>query len=108
MRSLHWHLHVGHRREGLLYAGQGGGESQQCAHPQRHPGRGRLVVYPEGEPGHDHDHDAGDVHCDHEVREFPGEDKVDLETAVLPSGCLDITVVLPSPGKSYLVGLFQV
>ena len=92
-------LHVGHWRERLLYAGQGGGESQQSAHAQRDPGRGRLVVDPEGEPGDDDDHDAGDVHGDQEVGQLPGEHQVHLEAAVLPGGRLDIAVVLTRPAQ---------
>ena len=73
-------LHVSHWWERLLDAGEGGGESQQSAHAQGHPGRGGLVVDPEGEPGDDDDHDAGDVHGHQEVGQFPGEDQVNLET----------------------------
>ena len=100
---MDWHLHVGHRRERLLYAGQGGGESQQSAHAQRYPGRGRLVVDPEGEPGDDDDHDAGDVHGDQEVRELPGEDQVHLETAVLPcSQCGPLSLVEIKRGSALI------
>ena len=93
------YLHVGHRGERLLYAGQGGGESQEGAHPQRHPGRGGLVVDPEGEPGDEDDDDAGDVHGDQEVGELPGEHEVHLETAVLPGGGAHVAVILPGPAE---------
>ena len=95
-------LHVGHWRERLLDAGEGGGEGQEGAHAQRHPGRGGLVVDPEGEPGDEDDDDAGDVHGDQEVGQLPGEHQVHLETAVLPGSREDIAVVLPHPAHSLL------
>ena len=73
-------LGVGDWREALLGLSVLGGQSQQAGHPQRHPGRGGLVVDPEGEPGDDDDDEAGDVHGHQEVGQLPGEDQVNLET----------------------------
>ena len=55
------------------------------------------MVDPEGEPGDEDDHDAGEVHGDEEVAELPGEDQVHLEAAVVPGGGLDVAVVLAGP-----------
>ena len=55
------HLGVGHRREGTVDTGGGGGHGQQGRDGQRHPGRGRLVVQPEGHPGYADRHEGWDV-----------------------------------------------
>ena len=54
-------LGVGHWGQTPLDRAHGGGHGQQGGHPQGHPGWYRLVVQPEGEPGHQHDHEARDV-----------------------------------------------
>ena len=93
------YLCVGHRWEAALYAGHGGGHGQEGGHLQgggvhctlelvrsdyrdRDPGWGGLEVDPEGEPGHDDDHGAGDVDGDDVEGELPGELEVHLEAAV--------------------------
>ena len=63
-------LGVGHRGEGVVDAGRGGGHGQQGRDGQHHPGRGRLVVQPEGHPGHTDRHEGGDVDCEDVVREL--------------------------------------
>ena len=66
------------------------------------------MINPECEPGHDHDHGAGDVHGDHVVGELPGEHQVHLEAAVLPGVGGHVTVVaaehleLEAPGKTHV------
>ena len=66
-------LGVGHRGEGVVDAGRGGGHGQQGRDGQHHPGRGRLVVQPEGHPGHTDRHEGGDVDGEHVVAELPLE-----------------------------------
>ena len=44
-----------------------GGESEEGGHPQRHPGRHRLRLDPEADPGHHHDQTGWDVGVKHEV-----------------------------------------
>ena len=44
----------------------------------------RLVVEPEGHPGHGDSHGAGHVHGDYEEGELTGEHEVYLEAGVLP------------------------
>ena len=63
-------LGVGHRGEGVVDAGRGGGHGQQGRDRQHHPGRGRLVVQPEGHPGHTDRHEGRDVDCEDVVREL--------------------------------------
>ena len=76
------HLGVGHGGQGPLDAAHSGGHGEKCRHSQRHPGRHRLVVQPEGEPGHHHDHEAGDVDGDDVEGELPGEHQVNPQAAV--------------------------
>ena len=45
----------------------------------------RFVINPEWEPGHDDDHQSGEVDGDDVVADLPGEEKVHLQAAVLPS-----------------------
>ena len=43
------------------------------------------MINPEWEPGHDDDHQSGEVDGDDVVADLPGEQKVHLQAAVLPS-----------------------
>ena len=45
----------------------------------------RLVVQPEGEPGDNHDHEAGDIDGDNVEGELSGKDQVYSETTVFSS-----------------------
>ena len=60
-------LDVGDGRQRLLTVGVLGGESEEGGHPQRHPGRHRLRLDPEADPGHHHDQTGRDVGVKHEV-----------------------------------------
>ena len=60
-------LGVGHGWEAVVDAGSGGGHGQQGRDGQHHPGGGRLVVQPEGHPGHADGHEGGDVDGEHVV-----------------------------------------
>ena len=62
------HLGVGHRRQGAVNTGGGGGHGQQGGDGQRHPGRGGLVVQPEGHPGDTDRHEGGYVDGEDVVR----------------------------------------
>ena len=75
-------LGVGHGGQGVLYAGLGGGHRQQGRHSQRHTGRHRLVVQPEGHPGHGDRHGAGHVHRHYEERQLAGEQELDSQAGV--------------------------
>ena len=66
-------LCVGDGRQGAVDGGGGGGHSEQRGDGERHPGRGRLVVQPEGHPGHADRHEGRDVDGEHVVAEL--EDK---------------------------------
>lgn len=79
-----------------LNAGHGGVDGEESGHTEVDPGRSWLVVYPEWEPGHDDDHHGGQVDGDDVVGHLPGEQQVDLQTTVLPSGGLDITILIAS------------
>ena len=70
------HLGVGHRRQGAVNAGGGGGHGQQGRDGQHHPRRGGLVVQPEGHPGHADCHEGRDVDGEHVVAELPLEHHV--------------------------------
>ena len=61
-----------------------GGHGQEGGDAQRDPGGDGVLVQPEGDPGHDDQHTAGDVDGDEIVGELPLEDELHLETAVLP------------------------
>ena len=67
------HLGVGHRRHRRVDARCGGGHGQQGGDGQRYPGRGGLVVQPEGHPGDTDDHEGGDVDGDDVVGDLPLE-----------------------------------
>ena len=43
------------------------------------------MINPEWEPGHDDDHQSGEVDGDDVVADLPGEQKVHLQATVLPS-----------------------
>ena len=75
-------LGVGDWGQGVLDAGLGGGHRQEGRHSQRHPGRHRLVVQPEGHPGDRHRHGARHVDGDDEEGELSGEEKFDSQTGV--------------------------
>ena len=64
------HLGVGHRRHGGVNAGRGGGHCQQGRDGEGHSGRGRLVVQPEGHPGHADGHEGRDVDGEDVVRQL--------------------------------------
>ena len=70
MLVLTSHLGVRHWRQGAVDAGGGGGHRQQGGDGQRHPGRGRLVVQPEGHPGDADRHEGGDVDGEDVVRQL--------------------------------------
>ena len=76
------HLGVSHGRQGVVDAGGGGGHGQQGRDGQHHPGRGRLVVQPEGHPGHGDRHGAGHVHRHYEERQLAGEQELDSQAGV--------------------------
>ena len=75
-------LGVGNRGERPVHPGYLGGHGQQGRHPQRHPGRHRPVVQPEGDPGDDDQHAGGNVDGEQVVRELALEDEDNLETTV--------------------------
>ena len=75
-------LGVGDWWEAALDGAHGGGHGQEGGHPQGHPRRHRLVVQPEGEPGDEDDHEAGDVDGEDVEGELPGEHQVHLQAAV--------------------------
>ena len=58
------HLNVGHRRHRGVNGGGGGGHGEQRGDGERHPGRGGLVVQPEGHPGHADDHERRNINGD--------------------------------------------
>ena len=61
-----------------------GGHGEEGGDAQRHPGRDGVLVQPEGDPGDNDQHAAGDVDGDEIVGELPLEDQLHLEAAVLP------------------------
>ena len=67
------YLDVGHRRHRGVDGGGGGGHGQQRGDGESHPGRGGLVVQPEGHPGHADRHEGRDVDGEHVVAELPLE-----------------------------------
>ena len=72
-------LYVGDGRERLLAVGVLGGEGEQGGDPQRYPGRHRLRLDPERDPGHHHDQAGRDVGLEHEVAECPSELECNLK-----------------------------
>ena len=46
-----------------------GGQGEEGGDPQGDPGRHRLGLYPEADPGHHDDQAGGDVGVEHEVPE---------------------------------------
>ena len=70
---LNNYLGVGHRGQRTVNTGGGGGHGQQGGDGQRHPGRGRLVIQPEGHPGDTDDHEGGDIDGDNIVGYLPLE-----------------------------------
>ena len=64
------HLGVGHWRHGGVNAGRGRGHCQQGGDGEGHPGPGRLVVQPEGHPGHTDGHEGRDVDGEDVVRQL--------------------------------------
>ena len=58
------YLGVSHGGEGAVDAGGGGGHGQQGRDGEGHPGWGRLVVQPEGHPGHADDHESRNINGD--------------------------------------------
>ena len=115
------HLGVGHGGQRALDARHGGGHRQQSRHPESHPGGNlahgsvrdnyiycwyyRFIVQPEGEPGDDHDHEAGDVDGDDVEGELAGEHEVHPEAGVLPGGRGHVAILvgvvghLEAPGQ---------
>ena len=67
------HLGVGYGWKRAVDGGGGGGHGEQRGDGERHPGRGGLVVQPEGHPGHTDRHEGGDVDGEHVVAELPLE-----------------------------------
>ena len=63
-------LGVGHGGQWVVDAGGGGGHGQQRGDGESHPGRGGLVVQPEGHPGHADRHEGRDVDGEHVVAEL--------------------------------------
>ena len=63
-------LGVGHGGQGAVNGGGGGGHGEQCGDGERHPGRGRLVVQPEGHPGDADRHEGGNVNGEDVVGEL--------------------------------------
>ena len=78
-------LSVGHRGEGVVDAGRGGGHGQQGRDGQHHPGWGRLVVQPEGHPGHADRHEGGDVDCEDVVGELEIMKIFDVDVLIFSS-----------------------
>ena len=73
----------------------------------------RFIVEPEGEPGDNHDHEAGDVDGDDIEGKLPGEHQVDPEAGILP-GCRGHVAVLvgvvghlEAPGQGEVGGKLQ-
>ena len=56
--------------------------SEEGGDAQADPGGHRVGVQPEGDPGHDDQHAAGDVDCQQVVGELSLEGKVNSQTAV--------------------------
>ena len=73
-------LDVGDGRQRLLTVGVLGGESEEGGHPQRHPGRHRLRLDPEADPGHDDDEAGGDVGVEEVVAQPPLKHEDHLQT----------------------------
>ena len=95
-------LGVRHWGQTPLDRAHGGGHGQQGGHPQGHPGWHRLVVQPEGEPGHQHDHEARDVDGRDVERQLSRKDQVHFETTVLPWQCKGLeTSRSPIFGESF-------
>ena len=67
-------LGVGHGGQWVVDAGGGGGHGEQRGDCERHPGRGRLVVQPEGHPWDTDCHEGGDV----DGEDVVGELKYDI------------------------------
>ena len=86
-------LGVGDGREAVLDAGLGGGHGQQGGHPQGHPGGHRLVVQPEGHPGHRHRHRARHVHRHHKERQLAHKEQLHPEAGVSPGGGDHVTIL---------------
>ena len=57
-------LGVGDGGQGVVDGGGGGGHGEQRGDGERHPGRGRLVIKPEGHPGHADDHESRNINGD--------------------------------------------
>ena len=53
-----------------------GRHGQEGGHAQGDPGRHGVGVQPEGDPGHDDQHTAGNVDCQQVVRELPFKGEV--------------------------------
>ena len=58
------HLNVGHGRHRGVNGGGGGGHGEERGDGERHPGRGCVVVQPEGHPGDADDHECRNINGD--------------------------------------------
>ena len=83
-------LHVGRLGEG----GPGGqlGHRQEGDYAQRDPPGDRLYVHPEGDPGHRHDEDRGEIVLDEVETDGPLEVELSHQTAVVTN--VDLVVAL--------------
>ena len=88
------HLGVSHGRQRVVDAGSGGGHGQQGRDGQHHPGRGRLVVQPEGHPGHTDSHEGRDVDGEDVIRQLSLELHVHREAAVYSRGSLHVALTI--------------
>ena len=69
-----------------------GRHGEEGGHAQRHPGRHRVGVQPEGDPGDDDQHTAGNVDCQQVVGELPFKGEVHREAAVLAWGQCHVSI----------------
>lgn len=61
-----------------------GGGIDQIIRTQRHPGRARIRVDPEGQPGEDHDEQRGGINTHHVEADLSPQGEDDLNTSVVP------------------------
>lgn len=75
-------LGVGHGRKWRVDTGSLRCHGEQRGDAERYAGRHRALIEPEGHPGHDDQHAAGNVDLDQVVRELSLEQEIHLETTV--------------------------
>lgn len=95
--------HVGHFGQRLPGDGAERCHGEHCGDAQRCARRDSVLVDPEGDPGQDHDHAAGDVRLDGEVAHPPTQVKEDGHDHILTGLSVGHIRSVPQAHKSKLV-----